>query len=59
MSLVEQRAIEEPYTEMDEKAPESVYGTTKLEGENAIVWIVVSNTTYSVPHGYTEMEITL
>lgn len=31
------KSIEEPYTEMDEKAPESVYGITKLEGENAIV----------------------
>lgn len=27
----------EDYTEMDEKSPESVYGTTKLEGENAII----------------------
>lgn len=30
------KSVEEDYTEMEEKNPESVYGITKLEGENAI-----------------------
>ena len=31
------KSIEEDYSEMEEKHPESVYGITKLEGENAII----------------------
>ena len=31
------KSVEEDYTEMEEKNPESVYGVTKLEGENAII----------------------
>lgn len=31
------KSVEEDYTEMEEKNPESVYGITKLEGENAII----------------------
>lgn len=31
------KSVEEDYTEMEEKHPESVYGITKLEGENAII----------------------
>lgn len=31
------KPVEEDYTEMEEKNPESVYGVTKLEGENAII----------------------
>ena len=31
------KPVEEDYTEMEEKCPESVYGTTKLEGERAII----------------------
>lgn len=31
------KTVEEDYTEMEEKNPESVYGITKLEGENAII----------------------
>lgn len=31
------KSVEEDYTEMEEKSPESVYGITKLEGENAII----------------------
>ncbi len=31
------KPVEEDYTEMEEKHPESVYGITKLEGENAII----------------------
>ncbi len=31
------KPVEEDYTEMEEKEPESVYGVTKLEGENAII----------------------
>ena len=31
------KKTEEDYTEMEEKHPESVYGITKLEGENAII----------------------
>lgn len=31
------KSVEEDYTEMEEKKPESVYGVTKLEGENAII----------------------
>lgn len=31
------KPVEEDYTEMEEKHPESVYGVTKLEGENAII----------------------
>lgn len=31
------KSVEEDYTEMEEKHPESVYGVTKLEGENAII----------------------
>lgn len=31
------KPVEEDYTEMEEKNPESVYGVTKLEGENSII----------------------
>lgn len=31
------KPVEEDYTEMEEKNPQSVYGITKLEGENAII----------------------
>lgn len=31
------KSVEEDYTENEEKKPESVYGVTKLEGENAII----------------------
>lgn len=31
------KSVEEDYTENEEKNPESVYGVTKLEGENAII----------------------
>lgn len=31
------KPVEEDYTEMEEKHPESVYGITKLEGEQAII----------------------
>lgn len=31
------KSVEEDYTEDEEKNPESVYGITKLEGENAII----------------------
>lgn len=31
------KSVEEDYTEDEEKNPESVYGVTKLEGENAII----------------------
>ena len=37
MSLVEQRQLKNRIPKWMKKAPESVYGTTKLEGENAIV----------------------
>lgn len=32
-----EKTVEEDYTEMEEKHPESVYGITKLEGEQAII----------------------
>lgn len=32
-----EKSVEEDYTEMEEKAPDTVYGKTKLEGEEAII----------------------
>ena len=50
--------IEEDYSEMEEKKPNSIYGITKLEGEQEI-----SNRCFKyyifVQHGYMEMVIIL
>ncbi len=32
-----EKSVDEDYSEMDEKSPDTVYGITKLEGENAII----------------------